>query len=205
MTYIKALLMHKPEVMKRVQEELSDIVGINYIVEESHLPKLLFLDTVMKETLRLHTALPLLVPRSPNQSCIVGEYTIPEGTKLLLNVWAMHRESKVWDNPSEFRPEKFLGDHNKWDYTDSGISGRISFRTDVAFVSGTGLKDSRLKERLSNLTDLREKRTLKLKDDKIRELEEQLGNLMVCLEPVILWNSCHNQMKSRIAVSCQCK
>ncbi|GMP95940.1 hypothetical protein CsSME_00044798 [Camellia sinensis var. sinensis] len=33
------------------------------------------------------------------------------------------------------------------------ISGRISFRTDVAFVSGTSLKDSRLKERLSNLTD----------------------------------------------------
>ncbi|CAL5429731.1 unnamed protein product [Camellia sinensis] len=51
----------------------------------------------------------------------------------------------------------------------------------------------------------REKRTLKLKDDKIRELEEQLGNLMVCLELVILWNSCHNQMKSRMAVSCQCK
>ncbi|CAL5355991.1 unnamed protein product [Camellia sinensis] len=51
----------------------------------------------------------------------------------------------------------------------------------------------------------REKRTLKLKDDKIRELEEQLGNLMVCPELVILWNSCHNQMKSRMAVSCQCK
>ncbi|CAL5355989.1 unnamed protein product [Camellia sinensis] len=50
----------------------------------------------------------------------------------------------------------------------------------------------------------REKRTLKLKDDKIRELEEQLGNLMVCPELVILWNSCHNQMKSRMAVSCQC-
>ncbi|GMP95958.1 hypothetical protein CsSME_00044810 [Camellia sinensis var. sinensis] len=33
------------------------------------------------------------------------------------------------------------------------ISGRISFRIDVAFVSGTGLKDSRLKERLSSLTD----------------------------------------------------
>ncbi|CAL5432778.1 unnamed protein product [Camellia sinensis] len=32
------------------------------------------------------------------------------------------------------------------------ISGRISFRTDVAFVSGTGLKDSRLKERLSSLS-----------------------------------------------------
>ncbi|KAL7237071.1 hypothetical protein ACSBR1_020195 [Camellia fascicularis] len=34
------------------------------------------------------------------------------------------------------------------------ILGRISFRTDVAFISGTGVKDSRLKERLSSLTDI---------------------------------------------------
>ncbi|CAL5415737.1 unnamed protein product [Camellia sinensis] len=34
------------------------------------------------------------------------------------------------------------------------ILGRISFRTDVAFISGTGVKDSRLKERLSSLTEL---------------------------------------------------
>ncbi|KAL7182867.1 hypothetical protein ACSBR1_041526 [Camellia fascicularis] len=105
-----AEIIHNSEVMKKVQEDLSDIVGINNIVEESHLPKLLFLDAVMKETLRLHPALPLLVPRSPTQSCIVGGYTIPEGTKVLFNVWAMHRDPKVWDNPSEFRPERFLGD-----------------------------------------------------------------------------------------------
>ncbi|KAI7995130.1 Mannosyl-oligosaccharide glucosidase GCS1 [Camellia lanceoleosa] len=51
------------------------------------------------------------------------------------------------------------------------ISGRISFRTDVAFVSGTGLKDSRLKECLSSLTGTLLTRQL---DEKEKEFGDKL-------------------------------
>ncbi|GMP95982.1 hypothetical protein CsSME_00044827 [Camellia sinensis var. sinensis] len=119
--WVMTEIMHNPELMKKVQEELSDIVGMNNFVEESHLPKLLYLDAVVKETFRLHPALPLLVPRRPSQSCVVGGYTIPKGTRVFLNVWAIQRDPDFWDNPSEFRPERFLGDDNKWDYTGNNF------------------------------------------------------------------------------------
>ncbi|XP_057811440.1 labd-13Z-ene-9,15,16-triol synthase, chloroplastic-like [Salvia miltiorrhiza] len=103
-------LLNRPEAMEKVQKELSEVVGMNNIVEESHLPKLHFLDAVIKETLRLHPPVPFLVPRAPLHSSSVGGYTIPKGTKILLNVWAIHRDPSIWDNPEEFRPERFLED-----------------------------------------------------------------------------------------------
>ncbi|KAA8521911.1 hypothetical protein F0562_012775 [Nyssa sinensis] len=72
-----AEMLRHPEVMKRVHEELTSVVGVNNIVEECHLPKLQYLDAVVKETLRLHPVIPLLVPRSPSLSSTVGGYTIP--------------------------------------------------------------------------------------------------------------------------------
>ncbi|GMP95938.1 hypothetical protein CsSME_00044796 [Camellia sinensis var. sinensis] len=118
--WVMTEIMHNPPIMKKVQEELSGIVGMNNFVEESHMPKLLYLDAVVKETFRLHP-LPLLVPRCSSQSCVVGGYSIPKGTRVFLNVWAIQRDPNFWDNPSEFRPERFLGDDNKWDYTGNNF------------------------------------------------------------------------------------
>ncbi|KAI8546476.1 hypothetical protein RHMOL_Rhmol07G0120700 [Rhododendron molle] len=119
--WVMAELLHKPEVMKKVQEELSDIVGLNNVVEESHMPKLHYLDAVLKETFRLHPALPLLVPKRPNQSSIVGGYTIPKDTRVFLNIWAIHRDPEAWDDPSEFKPERFLSDAREWDYNGNNF------------------------------------------------------------------------------------
>ena len=84
------MILH-PEVMRKSQEELTTVVGINNTVEEFHIPKLEYLNAVIKETLTLHPAAPLLLPRCPTQSCNVGGYTIPKGTKVFLNDWTMHR------------------------------------------------------------------------------------------------------------------
>ncbi|XP_076959526.1 putative (S)-N-methylcoclaurine 3'-hydroxylase isozyme 2 [Bidens hawaiensis] len=100
--------------MKKVQEELVKIVGLNNMVEESHLPKLQYLDATIKETLRIYPIAPLLIPRSPSKACIAGGYTIPKGCTIFLNVWSIQRDSRYWDDPLEFNPERFLA--NKCDY-----------------------------------------------------------------------------------------
>ncbi|XP_052483632.1 carnosic acid synthase isoform X1 [Gossypium raimondii] len=105
-----AVLMQHPEIMEKVKKELSDVVGVNNTVEEYHLSNLSYLNAVIKETFRLHPALPLLVPRCPARSVHLNGYTIPKGSRLFINMWCIHRDPLIWENPLEFRPERFLND-----------------------------------------------------------------------------------------------
>ncbi|KAJ0606423.1 putative cytochrome P450 [Helianthus annuus] len=109
--WVMTEIMKNLDVMKRVQEELEEIVGLNNIVEEYHLQKLQYLDATIKETLRLHPILPFLMPRSPSKDCTVGGYTVPKDSTVLLNVWSIHQDPRHWDNPLEFNPDRFLTYH----------------------------------------------------------------------------------------------
>ncbi|PIN16381.1 hypothetical protein CDL12_10968 [Handroanthus impetiginosus] len=111
-----AELLDKPHLMEKVKKELTDVVGVNNIVEESHISKLHYLDAVVKETFRLHPPLPLLVPRCPSQSCTIGGYAIPKGSRVFLNMWSIYMDPQVWENPLEFQPDRFLNDTGNFDY-----------------------------------------------------------------------------------------
>ncbi|KAK4486406.1 hypothetical protein RD792_009080 [Penstemon davidsonii] len=110
-----AEMMNKPEVLKKAQQELLTVIGQENTVEESDINKLPYLNAVMKEVLRLHPALPLLVPHCPSITTNIAGYTIPEGARVFINVWAIHRDPLIWENPLEFNPERFL--NGKWDYS----------------------------------------------------------------------------------------
>ncbi|PWA59716.1 cytochrome P450 [Artemisia annua] len=103
-----AELLKNPSMMQKVKDELKEVVGLNNIVQESHLSNLKYLDAVVKETFRLHPPVPLLVVRCPNESCNIAGYTVPKGANVYVNVWAIHRDSQYWDNPLEFNPNRFL-------------------------------------------------------------------------------------------------
>ncbi|GJT95963.1 geraniol 8-hydroxylase-like protein [Tanacetum coccineum] len=103
-----AELLKNPSMMQKVKDELKEVVGLNNIVEESHLSNLRYLDAVVKETFRLHPPLPLLVGRCPSESCNVAGYTVPKGANVYVNVWAIHRDPQYWENPLEFNPNRFL-------------------------------------------------------------------------------------------------
>ncbi|KAL6550211.1 hypothetical protein OROMI_020699 [Orobanche minor] len=118
--YALAEIMNKPEILAKVQQELDIVVGKDNMVEESHINKLSYLYAVMKEVLRLHPALPLLVPHCPSTTCNVSGYTIPKGTRVFVNVWAIHRDPSIWENPLEFCPDRFSD--GKWDYTGKDFS-----------------------------------------------------------------------------------
>ena len=125
-----AEMVNKPEVMNKAQQELDMVVGKDSIVEESHIYKLPYLSAVMKETMRLHPALPLMVPHCPSKTCIVGGYTVPKGVRIFVNVWAIHRDPSIWANPLEFDPERFLSgtvdyNGNNFNYFPFGSGRRM--------------------------------------------------------------------------------
>ncbi|GLJ54701.1 hypothetical protein SUGI_1175030 [Cryptomeria japonica] len=102
-------LLRDSSSMMRVQNEIDCIVGSNRMVEESDLPHLNYLQAIVKETLRLHPPVPLLIPHlSMEQSTIAG-YQIPENTQVLVNAWAIARDAIAWEEANEFKPERFIG------------------------------------------------------------------------------------------------
>nr|ANC33512.1 TXS-like protein [Hypericum perforatum] len=102
------LLLQHPNKMQKLQAEIDGITGESRLMNESDLPNLPYLRAVVKEALRLFPPVPLLLPHFSTDACTVGGYDIPKGTMLLVNVWAMHRDPKLWDEPTEFRPERFV-------------------------------------------------------------------------------------------------
>jgi cytochrome P450 len=113
-------LMRQPEFLKKAQQEIEDLVGKDKLVEESDCPNLPFVQAIVKETFRLHPPIPLLL-RKAVEPCEVNGYKIDVGTLLFVNVWAMGRDPDNWENPMEFKPDRFLksntveGDSNNVD------------------------------------------------------------------------------------------
>ena len=101
-----AELINHPDTMKKAIEEIHQVVGESRLIQESDVPNLPYLQAIVKETLRLHPAAPL-IPRKSTEHCIVAGYDIPANTHIYINVWALHRDPNHWENPLEFRPERF--------------------------------------------------------------------------------------------------
>jgi cytochrome P450 len=101
--------MKHPRVMKKVQKELEDVVGLERMVEESDLDSLEYLDMVLKETFRLHPIAPLLLPHLAMEDCTVNGLHIPQNSRVIINVWAIGRDPSVWSDAEKFFPERFVG------------------------------------------------------------------------------------------------
>ncbi|KAJ1685483.1 hypothetical protein LUZ63_016873 [Rhynchospora breviuscula] len=98
-------LVKNPRVMKMAQDEVRRLQGCE-IITESDLTKLDFLHLVLKETLRLHPVAPL-IPRVCQEAFNISNFDIPKGTTVVVNLWAIGRDPKYWQDPEEFKPERF--------------------------------------------------------------------------------------------------
>ncbi|CAI9270036.1 unnamed protein product [Lactuca saligna] len=100
-------LMKNPQVMKKVQAELRHVLKGKNKICESDIQELNYLKLVIKETLRLHPPLPLLLPRESRVECEIGGYHIPANTKVMINVWKIGCDPDYWIDPKSFIPERF--------------------------------------------------------------------------------------------------
>ena len=78
-------LLRHPRVMKYLQEELSIVVGMNRMVEETDLEKLPCLDMVIRESFRLHPIAEFLIPHQSMKDIEINGYYIPKRTVILIN------------------------------------------------------------------------------------------------------------------------
>nr|XP_043629503.1 cytochrome P450 CYP736A12-like [Erigeron canadensis] len=107
--WVLSVLIKYPRVMKKLRQELKDVVGEKKMVDEKDLRNLSYLEMIIKETFRLYPTAPLLVPRASTKDVIINGYHIPKKTHVLVNFWAFGRDSNIWSETcDDFMPERFL-------------------------------------------------------------------------------------------------
>ncbi|KAM3341983.1 hypothetical protein P3S68_026949 [Capsicum galapagoense] len=103
LTWTLSLLLNNDQSLKRAQDELDTHVGKIRRVQESDIKNLVYLQAIVKESLRLYSPVPLMLPHEPIEDCVVSGYDIPKGTRLLVNISKFHRDPKIWPNPHDGR------------------------------------------------------------------------------------------------------
>ena len=106
------------------------MIGTHGEIKESDIDRLPYIDAIVKETLRLHPAAPLLLPYIAGNDVEVSGYTIYEGNQVLVNAWSIGRNPKYWIDPLSFEPERFVGSNldfkgRDFEYIPFGAGRRI--------------------------------------------------------------------------------
>ncbi|KAG7571865.1 Cytochrome P450 [Arabidopsis suecica] len=100
-------LLNHPEVLKKARTEIDTKIGFDRLIDEADTKNLPYLQWIVLETLRLHPAAPTNVPHMTSEDCMLAGYDVPRGSMLLVNIWAMHRDPSIWEDPEMFKPERF--------------------------------------------------------------------------------------------------
>ncbi|KAK2973761.1 hypothetical protein RJ640_002265 [Escallonia rubra] len=112
-------LIRNPGVMQKAQAELRGVLKGKKIIHEADIQELRYLKLVIKETLRLHPVVPLLLPRECRQQCEISGYNVPMKTKVIVNAWAIGRDPEYWHNAETFEPERF--ENSPIDFTGNSL------------------------------------------------------------------------------------
>ncbi|GJN07497.1 hypothetical protein PR202_ga25333 [Eleusine coracana subsp. coracana] len=114
-----AELVKNPNEMEKVQAQVRQVVGAQGVLEQQ-LGKMSRLQAAMKEAMRLHPPVPLVIPHEVIRDTKLHVYHIPAQTRVIVNAWAIGRDSESWENAEEFLRERFMH-NNIFDYSGKDI------------------------------------------------------------------------------------
>ena len=106
LAWVFELVLARADVVDAIRTELAAVTG-GSTLEAEHLPRLEYLDAVIRESLRLRTVIPF-VTRLLKKSFVAGGREYPAGTNLSPCIHLVHRRPEVYSEPEQFRPERFL-------------------------------------------------------------------------------------------------
>ncbi|XP_074309068.1 cytochrome P450 89A2-like [Silene latifolia] len=115
--WIMANIVKYPNIQTAIFEEIKVLIEEKAEVEEDDLPKLPYLKAVVLEGLRRHPPAHFLLPHAVTQETELGGYTVPRNAIVNFTVAEMGRDPDVWEDPMEFRPERFLMGQEELDVT----------------------------------------------------------------------------------------
>ncbi|XP_067106216.1 cytochrome P450 2U1 [Osmerus mordax] len=125
-----------PEVQERVQAEMDQVLGPGRPPSLSDRGRLPYTEATIMEVQRMTVVVPLAIPHMASHTTEFRGYTIPKGTVIVPNLWSVHRDPAVWDQPDLFNPGRFLDDQGRLHRTEHfmpfGIGRRVCMGEQLA-------------------------------------------------------------------------
>lgn len=152
LTWSCYLLARHPKVQDQLASEVQSVSSGRETPTPADLAALRYTRTVIKEALRLYPP-NRSVGREALNDCEIGDYHVPAGTQLLMSQWVVHRDSRYFANPDEFKPDRWTPEFTKqlpkYAYFPFGGGPRVCLGQDFAmmeaiFVIATLLRRFRL-------------------------------------------------------------
>nr|AAA41043.1 cytochrome P450 [Rattus norvegicus] len=108
LTWALLLMILYPDVQRRVQQEIDEVIGqvrCPEMTDQAHMP---YTNAVIHEVQRFGDIAPLNLPRITSCDIEVQDFVIPKGTTLIINLSSVLKDETVWEKPHRFHPEHFL-------------------------------------------------------------------------------------------------
>lgn len=102
------MVLH-PDIQAKARQEIDTCTGRHRHVRDTDIPHLPYLQSIVKEVLRLHPPGPLLSwARLAIHDVHVGKFFVPAGTTAMVNMWAITHDPSIWKDPWAFKPERYV-------------------------------------------------------------------------------------------------
>ncbi|XP_005406339.2 PREDICTED: cytochrome P450 2U1, partial [Chinchilla lanigera] len=125
-----------PDVQEKVHAEIKRVIGPTRAPSLTDKAQMPYTEATIMEVQRLTVVVPLAIPHMTSEKTVLQGYTIPKGTVILPNLWAVHRDPAIWENPDEFHPSRFLDDQGQLLKTEAfipfGIGKRVCMGEQLA-------------------------------------------------------------------------
>ncbi|XP_011646191.1 methyl farnesoate epoxidase-like [Pogonomyrmex barbatus] len=110
-----------PEWLKILQAELDDVVGRSRPPTEDDLSSLPMTEAFLAEVQRYLILAPLGVPHRTEKNVSFNGYQIPKDTIILFDYHSVHNDKTYWDQPEEFRPQRFLDEQGRFSQSNYSL------------------------------------------------------------------------------------
>lgn len=103
-----------PEVQRKVQSMLDDVVGRERRPRLDDRPRLQYVEAVLNEVMRINTVAPIAPAHRVTHDSTLNGYNIPKDTTVIASLWCLMHDKEHWGDPEAFRPERFLDEYGNF-------------------------------------------------------------------------------------------
>ena len=141
LTWTLYLLARAPRWTEALKDEIARVTGGAAVAHE-HVDKLLLVQQVLKESMRIYPPVPVMTRQAVAHTRL-GPHEIKAGTSIVLSIYAIHRHRRRWDDPDAFDPTRFAPENEakipRYQYMPFGAGPRICIGMAFAMIEATAM------------------------------------------------------------------